>query len=42
MKHSFDSIFHILIVFHVTDQQGNKVTDSKTIDYIEKVCNKNL
>ncbi|KAG5381139.1 hypothetical protein IGI04_028981 [Brassica rapa subsp. trilocularis] len=24
-------------VFHVTDQQGNKVTDSKTIDYIEKV-----
>ena len=24
-------------VFHVTDQQGNKITDSKTIDYIEKV-----
>lgn len=24
-------------VFHVTDQQGNKVTDPKTIDYIEKV-----
>ncbi|XP_057469863.1 ACT domain-containing protein ACR3-like [Actinidia eriantha] len=23
-------------VFHVTDQQGNKITDSKTIDYIEK------
>ncbi|KAM2363385.1 hypothetical protein TB2_002326 [Malus domestica] len=23
-------------VFHVTDQQGKKVTDSKTIDYIEK------
>ncbi|KAL8167593.1 hypothetical protein V2J09_009092 [Rumex salicifolius] len=23
-------------VFHVTDQQGNKVTDSKTIEYIEK------
>lgn len=24
-------------VFHVTDQLGNKITDSKTIDYIEKV-----
>nr|DAD39864.1 TPA_asm: hypothetical protein HUJ06_014187 [Nelumbo nucifera] len=24
-------------VFHVTDQQGNKVTDTKTIEYIEKV-----
>ncbi|KAJ0026045.1 hypothetical protein Pint_08039 [Pistacia integerrima] len=24
-------------VFHVTDQQGKKITDSKTIDYIEKV-----
>uniref|UniRef100_A0A5B6Z374 ACT domain-containing protein ACR n=1 Tax=Davidia involucrata TaxID=16924 RepID=A0A5B6Z374_DAVIN len=23
-------------VFHVTDQQGNKLADSKTIDYIEK------
>nr|XP_048335023.1 ACT domain-containing protein ACR3 isoform X1 [Ziziphus jujuba var. spinosa] len=23
-------------VFHVTDHQGNKITDSKTIDYIEK------
>ncbi|KAF3440131.1 hypothetical protein FNV43_RR18409 [Rhamnella rubrinervis] len=23
-------------VFHVTDQQGNKITDGKTIDYIEK------
>ncbi|GMH00893.1 hypothetical protein Nepgr_002732 [Nepenthes gracilis] len=23
-------------VFHVTDQHGNKITDSKTIDYIEK------
>ncbi|THG10330.1 hypothetical protein TEA_029340 [Camellia sinensis var. sinensis] len=23
-------------VFHVTDQQGNKITDSKTIDFIEK------
>lgn len=23
-------------VFHVTDQQGNKITDSKTISYIEK------
>ncbi|KAJ7965454.1 ACT domain containing protein [Quillaja saponaria] len=23
-------------VFHVTDQQGKKITDSKTIDYIEK------
>ncbi|XP_059630600.1 ACT domain-containing protein ACR3 isoform X3 [Cornus florida] len=23
-------------VFHVTDQQGNKITDSKIIDYIEK------
>ncbi|KAF8411711.1 hypothetical protein HHK36_004269 [Tetracentron sinense] len=23
-------------VFHVTDQQGNKVTDGKTIEYIEK------
>ncbi|XP_057490858.1 ACT domain-containing protein ACR3-like [Actinidia eriantha] len=23
-------------VFHVTDQQGNQITDSKTIDYIEK------
>lgn len=23
-------------VFHVTDQQGNKVTDGRTIDYIEK------
>ncbi|CAI0395837.1 unnamed protein product [Linum tenue] len=24
-------------VFHVTDQQGNKITDTRTIDYIEKV-----
>ncbi|KAL2318381.1 hypothetical protein Fmac_032257 [Flemingia macrophylla] len=24
-------------VFHVTDQQGKKITDSKTIDFIEKV-----
>jgi UTP:GlnB (protein PII) uridylyltransferase len=23
-------------VFHVTDQQGKKITDSKTIDYLEK------
>ncbi|XP_050213098.1 ACT domain-containing protein ACR3 [Mercurialis annua] len=23
-------------IFHVTDQQGKKITDSKTIDYIEK------
>ncbi|CAN1234679.1 ACT domain-containing protein ACR3 [Linum perenne] len=25
-------------VFHVTDQQGNKITDTRTIDYIERVC----
>ncbi|CAN1234677.1 ACT domain-containing protein ACR3 [Linum perenne] len=24
-------------VFHVTDQQGNKITDTRTIDYIERV-----
>lgn len=24
-------------VFHVTDQQGRKITEKKTIDYIEKV-----
>ncbi|MBA0827937.1 hypothetical protein Goarm_012674, partial [Gossypium armourianum] len=24
-------------VFHVTDQQGKKITDGKTIDYIERV-----
>ncbi|XP_040998626.1 ACT domain-containing protein ACR3 [Juglans microcarpa x Juglans regia] len=28
-------------VFHVTDQQGNRVTDSKTIDYIEKALGPN-
>ncbi|KAA3485041.1 ACT domain-containing protein ACR3-like isoform X2 [Gossypium australe] len=25
-------------MFHVTDQQGKKITDGKTIDYIERVC----
>lgn len=28
-------------VFHVTDHQGNKITDSKTIEYIEKVLGPN-
>ncbi|KAK4741034.1 hypothetical protein SAY87_024622 [Trapa incisa] len=28
-------------VFHVTDQQGNKITDNKTMDYIEKVLGPN-
>ncbi|PKI54458.1 hypothetical protein CRG98_025141 [Punica granatum] len=28
-------------VFHVTDQQGNKITDSKTMEYIEKVLGPN-
>lgn len=28
-------------VFHVTDQQGNKITDNKTIDYIEKALGPN-
>lgn len=28
-------------VFHVTDHQGNKITDKKTIDYIEKALGPN-
>ncbi|XP_059453143.1 ACT domain-containing protein ACR3 isoform X1 [Corylus avellana] len=28
-------------VFHVTDQQGHKITDNKTIDYIEKALGPN-
>lgn len=27
----------LIAVFHVTDQQGKKITDRKTIDHIEQV-----
>jgi len=37
MNHMYHDVLELDAVFHVVDKQGHKVTDDKTIKYIEKV-----